>query len=166
MFENKPISLKDLRHILQKFKLNNVKVDLFKNFETFDKDNIILIQSDINPKEGHYVCMFKDKNGRINYFDPSGFKPLELFKKYKIDIDYQNPNKFYYYLITNNDLIDYNKFNLQKNKDSSTCALWCIYRLLNKDLNNDEFIYYIKKIKKQYNIDNYDDLIINIMNLY
>ncbi len=166
MLKNKALSVNETRDLLNKLNLNFINVSLFNKCDFNNDFNIILIQC--NPPfelRGHYVCVYK-MNDKIYYFDPSGVKPLELFKKYHLNQDFQDITLFYNFIKNNNDIIDYNSFNLQKNKDSAVCSLWCIFRLMNKELNNDEFIDYVKKIKKYYNIKKFDDVIINILNCY
>ena len=166
IIENKALSVNETRELLNELNLNYINVSLFNKCDFSNDFNILLIQC--NPPfelKGHYVCCYK-YNDKIYYFDPSGTKPLELFKKYHLNQDFQDITLFYNFLKENNDKIDYNDFNLQKNKDSAVCSLWCIFRLICYDLTNEEFIKYIKRIKKYYAINKYDDIIINIINCY
>lgn len=167
MLNNKSLSIGEVRDIINKLNWDNLECGIYSKLDFNNgKDKIILITSDINNLVGHYCLLFNDKDkNTIYFFDGSSNKPLEVFKKYHLDQNRQDANKLYDYLIKNNEIIDYNNFNFQKNKNSETCGHHCIARYYYKEMNNNDYIKFLKTIKRKYNYKNYDDLIVDIVNL-
>jgi len=118
--------------------------------------SIILYQlSDI----GHFVCVFRNKEG-IQFFDPLGFFPDDQLKNANSEaINFLHHDYTYLLklLLESNEKIIYNQYRLQNIK-TSTCGMWCVVRLLLSDLTCDQF-YKLFKDKK-----NKDKTIVDIFN--
>ena len=160
MIENKSYTLRELKELAGHYNLP-IEISLFKDANFYnDNPKILLIQSDENPYEGHYVLLF-NRDGTTYFYDPSGTKPLEIFSKYGLDQNKQDITPFYDYLKSKN--VDYNNHNIQS-KNSKICGLMCILRFLYNDLNTDQYYKYLKLIKQQYRIKNWDDVVIAMLN--
>ena len=160
MIENKSYTLGELKLILDKLNLP-VEVSLFRK-ANFNNTNpkIFLIQSDKNEYIGHF-CLLYFKDDTAYFFDPSGTRPLQIFKDYHLDQNLQDISSFYDCLT--NYTIDYNDHNYQT-KNSKLCGIMCIVRYYFNDMETDAFYNYIQSIKKQYGFKSMDDTFINILN--
>lgn len=161
LLTNQALSIKQMKEIVNKLGWNNIfDIGLYSkmNFNN-NKPKIILIQSDNNPLYGHW-CMFFDNI----FFDASGNKPLELWKKYKLDNIKQNADNLFNYFTKFND-IDYNNYDFQKSLLSQTCGHHSLVRYYFKDLNNEQYKNFLISIKKKYNYKNFDDLIVDVLNI-
>ena len=160
LITNKALSIKEMKQLIQLLGFNNFDVGLYSKLNFNNNNNkMILIQSDINPLFGHW-CMYYNNI----FYDPSGNKPLELWKKYNLDNNKQNKDKLFNYFKKFNEL-DYNDFDYQKLLNSQTCGHHCLVRYYYKDLNNDQFKKFLFNIKKKYNYNNFDDLIVDVLNV-
>ncbi len=162
MIENRSYTLGELKAILDKLNLP-VEVSLFRK-TNFSNTNpkIFLIQSDKNQYIGHF-CLLYFKEDTAYFFDPSGTRPLEIFKKYHLDQELQDVSNFYNCLA--NYTIDYNDHNYQT-KNSQLCGIMCIVRYYFNDMDTDAFYNYIQTIKKQYGFNSMDDTFIGIINTF
>lgn len=103
---------------------------------------------------GHFTCLFLDRYGQINYFDPIGLKPDFLIDKFKLKHrKYRSHHDYDYllYLMYKSKLpIIYNEHAYQPyKKGSNVCGHWCCVRLLYSHLTNQEFYNIFKPIMKQ-----------------
>ena len=160
MIENRSYTLGELKAILDKLNLP-VEVSLFRK-TNFSNTNpkIFLIQSDKNQYIGHF-CLLYFKDDTAYFFDPSGTRPLEIFKKYHLDQELQDVSNFYNCLA--NYTIDYNDHNYQT-KNSQLCGIMCIVRYYFNDMDTDDFYNFIKQIKTKYGFQNMDETFLNIIN--
>ena len=108
--------------------------DLFK-----DTDKIIILYLLRSRQEGHWVCLFKNKEG-YNFFDSYGHKP-----DYEIDClteiqrrDFHEKKHKLHQLLKNKDVV-YNNIKLQ-GKASMVCGCYVSHRLNNSNLTEDEYI--------------------------
>ena len=110
---------------------------------------------------GHWVCVFRNKNKRVEIFDSFGTFIDGTLKD--INQEFRNAtNQSYKHLTAllfkNGQPVEYNDKKLQSIK-SSTCGRWCIYRMKRKDLTIEEFQNLFKHIK------NKDNKIISLTNI-
>lgn len=147
--KNESLNLLEIEELIKKLQFENLTADLYKDTDFNNQtDKIILIQSDINPKIGHYILIYKNNKGTINYFDPSGTKPLEIWEKYKLNTEYQDPDKLYEFLKTTKK-ITYNENNYQNTK-SVICGIMCLVRYYFKNLTNTAFKTNFRNLKKKF----------------
>ena len=98
---------------------------------------------------GHWVCVFRNKNGRVEIFDSFGTFPDGTLKEINYNFR-KETNQAYKHLtdllLKGGREVEYNDKKLQGDK-SSTCGRWCIYRMLRNDLTIEEFQDLFKRIK-------------------
>lgn len=135
-----------------------------------DKDfKIILTESKKN--EGHW-CVLCKYNNIIEWFDSYGVAPdgeLKFISNAMRKLLGEDKNFLSNLLKTcnKNQKVIYNKKKLQMLKDGiNTCGRWCIARLILLHINYDlkEFINFMKKMKKDYNMP-YDLIICDFIDL-
>lgn len=170
-YNKNSLSIKDVKDIIKFLHFDKYFEPIDENIGLYSKLNfnnnkskIILTASFDNPLMGHWSMVFGDNK----YFDASGNPPLKVFERFKtLLLTNQDYNKLYeYYKQFNN--IDYNDFNFQRNKSSTTCGHHCIVRFyyyLNGLTNNNDYKNFIIKIKNKYKYKSYDDLITDLLNL-
>jgi hypothetical protein len=150
---NYSLSDEDIRDFLN----NKVKIITHDKINNYNNINdligkynkcIILYKSDAS--YGHWCCLFKNKYG-INFFDSYGNKPDEILNflpnhiNKALEQDHDNLIKLLY---NSNYNIYYNEYPLQEyNKNINTCGRWCIFRLICKELNENEFYNLFKNNK-------------------
>lgn len=158
---NRALSIKEMKDIINKLGWNNkVDISLYSNTNFNDnKMHILIITSDKNNMVGHYCMVYGN-----TFYDSSGRKPLQLWKDFKLDNDRQNPDNLFNYL-KKFKYIDYNNYNYQSNIGSSTCGLHVICRWYYKHMTNDQYKKFLFLIKKKYNYNNFDDLIVDLAKL-
>jgi hypothetical protein len=91
-------------------------------------------------KTGHFVCIFENHEG-INFFDPLGFFPddeLNVASHYAIKQLHHDYTYLLKLLLTSDKPVIYNEYKLQLH-GTSTCGMWCVIRLLLRDMTNEEF---------------------------
>lgn len=163
LISNNPLSLKQMKEII-KFLGWNDKIDigLYSKLDFYNgKPKIILLQSDTNPLFGHYFCYIDDV-----FFDASAHRPGELWLRFKLDNNRQNANNLINYFTKFNQF-DYNDFDYQKNKNSNSCGPHTISRIywyLNGIKSNDDYKKFLFLVKKKYHYNNWDDLIVDMVN--
>ena len=109
---------------------------------------------------GHWVCVFKNKNGRFEIFYSFGTFPDGTLKDINMNFR-KETNQAHKHLTEllykGGREVEYNDKKLQSNK-SATCGRWCVYRMKRKDLTIEEFQDLFK------NIINKDKKIISLTN--
>jgi hypothetical protein len=100
---------------------------------------------------GHWVCIFKNINNRVEIFNSFGGFIDDTLKD--ISKDFKNETNQNYKHLT--DLlyrggreVEYNDKQLQNDK-ASTCGRWCVYRMFRNDLTIEEFVNLFKNIKNK-----------------
>ena len=114
---------------------------------------------------GHWISVIRHNNGRdIEFFDPYGRPPdywlsKNSYEKNK-ELGQEKPFLLNKILKDNKyDHIYYNPIAFQDNSDPSdvrTCGRHVLTRILNRDLNLDEYTQYLKDVMKENNIRSYD----------
>ena len=94
------------------------------------------------PKQGHWVCMFRDQNGQLIFYDSLGYKmddELNFVNKYRKDEDLPKFSKELTRLTSPEKVVS-NTLPIQEDEENiSTCGRYCVMRLLLRDLSNDDF---------------------------
>ena len=143
------------------------------NIEHIDDILPCILLYELGRTMGHWVALFRDNNGIINYFDSLGKLPdnwLGNFDNYARDkkkwgadythlIDLMVRDLDQFGVAKNNNII-WNQYQLQA-FDTFTCGYWCACRLLFNqiNINNEGFHDLFKKFK------NKDDKIVKLYNL-
>jgi hypothetical protein len=98
-------------------------------------------------KIGHFCCIFTDKLGVINFFDPIGLRPdaeLKLVNPMYKKLKHEDITYLLDLLKLSGQRIEYNDYPLQM-RGTSTCGRWVTIRLLNDSLTCDQFGKYFMK---------------------
>ena len=117
-----------------------------------------LILYQLNPDVGHFCCILENSHG-IQFFDPIGMifdQELKYCKQNKQMINHD----FTYLaqlLANSNRNVDYNHYQYQT-FGSMACGYWCIFRMLMKDLTNEQFHTLFKPLVKK------DNKIVKLLN--
>jgi translation initiation factor RLI1 len=139
------LSNKDIYHFLggNVKILTNTDIKKYKSIqELLSPYNQVVILYRNSMNYGHWTCLFKNKYG-INFFDSYGNMPDEILRfvpkhlNIQLKQDHQNLIKL---LLKSKKPVFYNQYPLQKYSDLiNTCGRWVVFRLMNKELNEDEF---------------------------
>jgi len=110
-----------------------------------DCDKVIILYLLKSEYEGHWVCLFKNKNG-YHFFDsyghPYDYEIDRLSPKEKQQL-HEEKDQLKYLLL--NKQVDYNHIKYQDN-DTETCGCFVSHRLNNYKLSNKEYLdLFIKK---------------------
>lgn len=135
--------------------------DLDQVFENYNY--CILFIAIRNPNDGHWVCMIKTKNNKLEYCDSYGSEPLEILDELT---DLYNQNYNLLNLIKNSKYKNnfyYNTVKYQKLKDNiQTCGRYatfiCILRILIPNFNLKMFKKIMDILTKKLNLD-YDGVV-------
>lgn len=181
-----PTSRQDILHMLD----NKIRVVLYNEIDQFKTleelltpfgSAVILYPNFGQPEVGHWCCIFCNTSGTyLEFFDSYGCYIDGKIKEYDDCVDkvssqgFHPPQKIEPALLK---LIDESKFNdnalhyndvpyQNKNVDTNTCGLWCVMRLKNKHLIDDQFEKIYLNIPVSRNRD--PDLVVSdiIFNLY
>lgn len=138
---------------------NHTNIDTFMN----NLDSLIIlyqIKAD-NTKEGsrvgHFICICRQSHGKYSHFDSYGLDIDE-----EMHITHENPE------IIKNLLagvqFDTNKKKLQQfRNETQTCGLWALFRSLFFEMNNAQFLNYIKPLLKMISGDDLVTLIFRFL---
>ena len=165
---NKSLTIGEAKQIRDYLKLD-CDITTFNNIDySHNRPRIILIQKDYNDELmpfGHFISMFiNPNNNKLFYYDCSdATPPLGLHKRYKLSPRAQPIKDFYNYVKKFN--ISYFDMPLQE-KDSENCAISSLLRIMNKDLDDEQYKHFLKELKDRFNFNTYDDLLNHIMLLY
>jgi hypothetical protein len=120
---------------------------------------------------GHWQCMIHSVNDQgthiINFFDSYGLSPFQWNQYISPAIQKQLHELSGTMLIPllekayfNGTKIYYNNVRLQQMKnDVNTCGRYAVSRLLNTNMDNQEFINFLDTLKKQYKVKTYDEVV-------
>ena len=139
---------------------NKVKIISYsdlKNIHDIDDllyphNKVIILFAIKGPLNGHWTCLFKQKNGSIQFFDSFGLLPMDENKymsmPYSIEKYVSDQFKPYIYELFSQypDKIRYNQYKLQ-DFSTSVCGRYCVVRLQNPELSEDEFSKELKSTK-------------------
>lgn len=145
------------------------EITTFNNVDySHNRPRLILLQKDVDGDLlplGHFVSMFiNPNNNTLYYYDCSdGSEPLRLHQRYGLSTKAQPIKDFYNYIKKFN--IDYFDEAIQS-KTGENCAWSALLRIINKDLDNEQYKHFLKELKDRFNFKTYDDLINHIMLLY
>ncbi len=160
---------------LYKLMNGNVKIIQYKELQNYNSlselfkecKNILLLYT-TKKNYGHWVCLFKNKD-YIEFFDSYAMKPDEqreyIPQAFKKKDDEQIPYlTWLLYKYSKKYDINYNHHKFQSdNEKISTCGLHCCLRMINKDININDYYKLMKKASKNTNL-NYDELVVKILN--
>lgn len=142
-----PLSDADIQAALEP----DTKIYLYEDLEhvkdidqLFDKEGRCVVLFPTEAKtNGHWVCMFKRKRNRIDYFDSYGVRPdgarkwLTEKQLDKLGADEPYLSRL---LKHSNKRVYYNTHPFQEmDQDVATCGRWVVARLMCKDLTPQEF---------------------------
>ncbi len=121
-----------------------------------------------NTLNGHWNCLMINNDGSLNLFDPYGdfFNDRNLILIGKNRKNFGEEEPLLSNLILNDDSINeihYNNKPYQEKNGSQTCGKHCIYRVLNRDLNNNEYHKLMNKQKKKLKCSNFDETIVKLI---
>lgn len=148
-----PLSTKEIMKLLN----NKVKIVIYPDIikyksieDLIGKHNSLILLYLTTEQFGHYTCLFKNKDG-IQFFDSYGYFPDDQLKfvPSRLSPKMYGYHKILLYLLSQtNNKIFYNQYRLQSlNKKIATCGFWCVYRLRNKELTENEFYNIFKNEK-------------------
>jgi hypothetical protein len=121
-----------------------------------------------NTVSGHWNLIFLDNNNNLNLFDSYGdfFNDCNLILIGKNRSQYGEGEPLLSNLILRDQSIDkiyYNNKPYQEKNGSQTCGRHAVYRLQNKNLNNEAYHRLMNKQKKKLGVKNYDQLVVNFV---
>lgn len=153
--KEKAFSDKDIIKLCKK-KVRIIKypeLSKFKNIMTaLGPHKALIILYEIEKNYGHWVSLFQNSKGNIEFFDPYGLKPDDELKFISKNFRKINNEKYPHLtaLLLNSDKpIEYNETRLQQYKeDVNTCGRWCGLRILFRNMLLKDFIKLFKKNKK------------------
>jgi len=149
-----PLSKTDIERIFN----NKIKIMLYSdisNYKTIEEllfpYNRVCILYYWKKWHGHWVCVFKNKNNRVEIFDSFGTFPDGTLKD--IDLNFRKETNQAHKHLTEllykgGRSIEYNDKVLQ-GKKYSTCGRWCSYRMIRDDLTIEQFQDLFKNIKNK-----------------
>lgn len=150
---NYPLSTQEIPRLYP----TNIKIyNELKNVNNLDEilinNSCVILYLD-NPTYGHYCCV-KKYNNNYYFFDPYG-KKIDKYNHYeggkKIESNYLK--RLFLNKKKEGFNIFYNDHPLQKYSVTvATCGYWCISFIKLKSLNENNFLKYIQKLSKKYNI--------------
>ncbi len=110
--------------------------------EVLGPNQCVVILYEVVPGEGHWTCMFRNKQGQLVFYDSLGYKmdsELVFVNKYRRKNDIPTETKELTRLVGHEKVIS-NTEPVQKDvKNISTCGRYSVMRLLLRDLSNKEF---------------------------
>jgi len=130
--------------------------------QIFDsKGRCMLLFNTVDDSTGHWVCLIK-KGNRIDFFDPYGLKPDEhmkwLTEAKRDDLDMET-KRLTQLLKSSGYQVYYNNFEFQSDKNSNTCGRHCCCRLLNLNLNLDQYYKFINDYKNKHNLGSLENAV-------
>ena len=107
-----------------------------------NKGAIILFQNE-SANSGHWCCIWLDDKDTLQFFDSYGLKPDDelQYSQYNLRIHNNVAVPHLSHLIEqSNYKLEWSTYKLQKMKDkTNTCGRYAAYRLLHRDMSNEEF---------------------------
>lgn len=155
---------KDINELLEP----DTHIITYPQFATFDnildcfdvKGRCVFLFLTTAPNAGHWLCMFLRKDN-IEYFDSYGQAPeaqRSWLSKEQLEELGQGERYLYNLLSASGIPVYYNKVAYQTDKkDINTCGRWVCARLINKDMSNQEFNYFVNESMKENRIKTTDD---------
>lgn len=165
----KPLSDVDLKQINPKVSvLSTQDLQRYTNINQLPNPSIIFYGSggDI----GHWTLFFKNKEG-LNFFDPYGksqgkFLVPDTQRIWGNGFEDNPPILSQLFLNSGRDDMFGNEIKYQSEDNRiATCGAHAIIRSIFKDLSEKEYFELINKLKKVYNTNSSDDVVINLLNL-
>lgn len=151
--EEYPLGDDDIKKILG----NNINIIAYPELENyndvdeiFDNENrVIILFLTTDKNTGHWLCLHKDNDDNIHYFDPYG-EGIDKDKKWlsKTKLEELNEDKISLLNLlknTANNGVYYNSYDFQNDREGiNTCGRHCCVRLLYKDLDLNDYYNMIK----------------------
>lgn len=146
------LSDKDLMRLLDG-KANLVTyrdISKYKNIDQLlGKYDACIILFEWKPDNGHWCCIFKNKDGSITFFDPYSSFPDDNLKHVPKNFRNESKQNMPYLselLLAYPGQLTYNDFDFQAHKPNiATCGRHVAFRLLYRYLDDDHYIDFIKK---------------------
>jgi hypothetical protein len=143
--EAKSLSGQDIYRMLNG-QVNIVVEHELQNYNNIDEllgpYNALVLLYELVPNNGHWVSMFRNKQGELVFYDPLGIRmdgELAFVNDERIH-DGLQPAKKQLTRIVNGEPVISNTIQIQDDaKNINTCGRYAVLRLLKKDLSNDEF---------------------------
>lgn len=128
----------------------------------------LIILYKFNKNYGHWTLILKLNSNTLEFFDSFGRIIDDNIIGNMRKIDGQNDKYLEKLLFKSNYDIHYNNYRFQNkminNIPTSTCGRHVIYRILNMDMDIDQYKRHLDYLKKKYRFKNYDELISEIIN--
>lgn len=148
----KPTSGQDLEYMTDG-RANIVSYEELQNYNTFDElvgedGAAIILYPNAGTNVGHWTCVFvMPYTGAVQFFDSYGISPDEELDEYNSDPNtihkrQRFPPKLLDLLLKSQyaDSVFWNEYPMQSlDKATNTCGLWCVFRLKNRSLTENEF---------------------------
>jgi len=164
-YENVALSNHDIMKLLD----GEVNIILYPDLHKFKTlDDILepygacILLFEAKPKYGHWVCIFKENDKTIEFFNPYGGYPddslLSINKEFRKKSNQQYPilSQLLYDSPYN---LTYNEFQFQRRApDIKTCGRHCVFRIMNRDLPLYQYKTALDILCKKWNVD-YDSIV-------
>jgi hypothetical protein len=142
-----PLSDTDIRTILGN-DINMLSYPELENFnhidQIFDRQGrCVLLFLTVDERTGHWLCLHKDKEDSIHYFDPYGRgvdKDKNWLSRSKLQELHQDKPSLMKLLRNSGKKVYFNTYDFQDDRDGiNTCGRHCAVRLLFKDLDLEDY---------------------------
>lgn len=149
-----PLSKKDIEGIFK----GRIKVILYNEISDYNNIHELLapygrvcILYYWRKYHGHWICVFKNKNNRVEIFNSFGGwiddTLNDINPEFRKETNQENKH-LTEILYKGGRGVEYNDKRLQS-LNSSTCGRWCVYRMLRNDLTIEEFQDLFKNVKNK-----------------
>jgi hypothetical protein len=158
----KTLTNHDINYVLKKngINCNIVKYRELKNFnnlyDLLGDDKCVVILYETKTNFGHWICVFENGEGDIEFFDSYGIFPDD--ENEFVPTDFKKLHGLYYpilsyFLYNSGKNIHFNEYFLQKHgKNINTCGRHVLTRLYFKKIPHRKYIKIFKDIIKYYGI--------------
>jgi hypothetical protein len=170
---NKSTSENDILRFIRPMNAKILEYPEIYNFKTIEElinpYGIVVLLYLIEENFGHWVCLFKSHNNKIEFFDPYGVFPddelnfgSEVYKLNKKNVDRWLTRLLLNYM-NNGNKVDYNEYQFQKfSKNIATCGRHCAFRIINKNISIDKYKKLMDELKKASGLS-YDEIVTLLM---
>jgi len=164
-YENIALSNYDILKMLDK----RVNIILYPNLHKYDDIDQVLgpygaciLLFEAKKRYGHWVCIFKQDNDLLEFFNSYGGYPddsLKYIPNHYAKVSNQLVPYLSLLMDKSNYDLSYNEFQFQKKgSGTKTCGRHCVVRLMNRDKTLYEYVDYLDDICENYDCD-YDEAV-------
>ena len=110
--------------------------------EILGENQCFILLYELNPGQGHWVCMFRDQNGQLVFYDSLGYKmddELHFINDYRRQKGEGLETKELTRLVYPEKVISNTEEVQEDKKNIATCGKYAVLRILLRHLDNDEF---------------------------